>query len=144
MFPPRGRWSILLGFDGRPTDLEEGGMGPELDAELMELAGPRYWNEDEARVVVEAWRRSGESQAAFGRRYGIHPGRVSRWARQLENRAEEPVLFHPVHLVQREERAWGGPIEIEFGRDCRVRVAGGFEARDLERVLGVLAAGGWC
>jgi len=119
-------------------------MGLELDAELMELAGPRYWNEDEARVVVEAWRRSGESQAAFGRRYGIHPGRVSRWARQLENRAEEPVLFHPVHLVQREERGLGGPIEIELGRDCRVRVAGGFETRDLERVLGVLAQGGWC
>ena len=119
-------------------------MGTELDGEVVELAGLRLWREAEARVVVEAWRRSGESQASFGRRYGIHPTRLSRWARQLGDGAEEPLLFHPVHLVQREERGWGGPIEIELGRDCRVRVARGFETRDLERVLGVLAQGGWC
>ena len=119
-------------------------MGPELDAELVELVGLKYWNEHEARVVVEAWRRSGESRAAFGRRYGIHPRRLGRWAKQMEEQTEEPVLFHPVHLVQREEQLWGGPIEIELGRDCRVRVAGGFETRDLERVLEVLAQGGCC
>jgi len=33
---------------------------------------------------------------------------------------------------------------FELGRDCRVRVAGGFETRDLERVLEVLAQGGCC
>jgi hypothetical protein len=145
MFTSLSKGLILPGSEREPTDLEkEKAMGPEHDAELVELAGLRYWNEHEARVVVEAWRRSGESRAAFSRRYGIHPTRLGRWARQMGDRAEGPVLFHPVHLVQREERGWGGPIEIELGRDCRVRVAGGFETRDLERVLGVLAQGGWC
>jgi len=48
------------------------------------------------------------------------------------------------YLVQREERGCGGPIEIELGQDCRVRVGGGFETRDLERMLGVRAERDWC
>ena len=41
-------------------------MRTERDGEVVGLAGLRYCNEHEAPVVVEAWRRSGESRAAFG------------------------------------------------------------------------------
>jgi hypothetical protein len=59
-------------------------MGTERDPEVVELVGLQYWKESEARVEVEALRRSGESQAALGRRYGILPSRMGRWARQVE------------------------------------------------------------
>ena len=35
------------------------------------------------RVLVERWRRSGEPAAAFCRREGVHPQRLSYWKRAL-------------------------------------------------------------
>lgn len=110
--------------------------------DVARVAALRYWRAGEGRVAVEAWRRSGESLAAFAGRHGIHPRRLSRWATQLEG-PEEPVAFHPVRLVQGsdEERRGGAPLEIVFGEEMRVRVAPGFAARDLVRVLEVLGVG---
>jgi hypothetical protein len=64
------------------------------------------------------------------------------WATRLEA-ASEAISFHPVQVVEAppRERAQRDPIEIVLGEGYSVRVAGGFEARDLERVLGVLAGG---
>jgi hypothetical protein len=43
----------------------------------------RYWNEDEGRAVVEAWRESGEPAPAFARRHGLRPERLLYWGRRL-------------------------------------------------------------
>jgi hypothetical protein len=120
-------------------------MAGEKDGAVVRVAGLRYWRAADARVVVEAWRRSGEGLLEFAARYGIHPIRLRRWAGQLEA-AGEPLGFHPVRLVQSEERAGpsGEPIEIVIGGGCSVRVPPGFGAKDLERVLVVLAAEGRC
>ncbi|HZO37598.1 MAG TPA: hypothetical protein VFE97_00120 [Methylomirabilota bacterium] len=40
-------------------------------------------------MVLEQWRRSGESIAAFARRHGITPGRLYWWKKRL------PVDTHP-------------------------------------------------
>ena len=69
-------------------------------SELRRVAAQGYWREDEARVVVEAWRRSGESLAAFVRRQGIARRRLERWAHRL-GAARGRVRFHRVRLVQR-------------------------------------------
>lgn len=117
-------------------------MAGERNRAVERVAGLGYWRAADARVVVEAWRRSGEPVSEFAGRYGIHPGRLRRWAGQLE----EPVRFHPVRLVGREEhrRRSGEAIEVVLGDGCSVRVPPGFAAEDLERVLSVLARGPAC
>lgn len=117
-------------------------MTEKQKAAVERVAGQRYWRGSEARVVVDAWRASGEGLAGFARRYGIQPRRVSRWARELEERGE-PVRFHPVRLVGEAEigrRSEESRIEIELGDGATVRVPAGFAAEDLARVLEVLAS----
>lgn len=116
-------------------------MGDKQKAAVERVAGQRYWRGSEARVVVDAWRASGEGLAGFARRYGIQPRRVSRWARELEERGE-PVRFHPVQVVGQGAGVRGeeSRIEIELGDGATVRVPAGFAAEDLARVLEVLAS----
>jgi hypothetical protein len=108
--------------------------------EVRRLAGQRYWRESAARVVVAAWRQSGEPLRGFAGRYGIPHQRLKRWVRRLGGR-DGSVRFHRVRLVERGAAAaapaLGAPIEIEWaGR--RVRALPGFAADDLGRVLEVL------
>lgn len=50
---------------------------------LEGMRGRRQWSAAEARRVVEAWVRSGESLTAFARSAGLVPQRVSWWRKQL-------------------------------------------------------------
>jgi hypothetical protein len=119
-------------------------MASSRKSEVEQVAGLRYWRVAEARVVVDAWRRSGEALGAFAERYGIHRQRLSRWATRLEEPVEA-VTFHPVRLTQGSEREPSeAPLEIDLGEGCRVRVAPGFDAADLARVLDVLGVGARC
>jgi transposase-like protein len=104
------------------------------------VAALRYWRAADARVAVDAWKRSGKTVAEFARRHGIHPRRLRRWGAELDGR-QEAVRFHPVRLVQRrdDEQRSSEPIEIVTRDGHRVRVPAGFAADDLERVLMVLA-----
>ena len=108
---------------------------------VARVAKLRYWQAGDARVVVEAWKDSGEGLPAFARRHGIKPRRLGQWARRLETSGEE-VAFHPVRVVQApaEERPGADPIEVVLGDGRSVRVPPGFAAQDLERVLCVLEA----
>lgn len=111
-------------------------------SEIRKVAAQRYWREEQARVVVAAWKRSDESLTAFARRHGIERRRLERWARRL-GRAAGKVRFHRVRLVGRpavagEVHDVGSPIEIEWSPGRRVRVFPGFAAEDLGRVLEVL------
>ena len=111
-------------------------------SEIRRLAAQRYWREEQARVVLEACERSGQSMAAFARRHGIVRQRLERWARRLGTAAIERVRFHDVRLIEqadgREAPIAGGPIEIECGAVWRVRVYPGFSSEDLGRVLDAL------
>lgn len=104
---------------------------------LTTLAGRSYWREDDARRIVEGWRQSGEPVSVFAARLGIAPQRVSRWARRLDDRPLESLRFVPVRVA--DDRPEGGAsIEIELGPGRRIRVAAGFAADDLRRVLAIL------
>lgn len=110
-------------------------------ADVRQVAERVYWREADARVVVEAWRNSGEGLSAFARRQRVERRRLARWVRRLERARVGPLHFHPVRLVGRLPESGGGaPIEIQLAGGQRVRVAHGFEAEDLSRVLAVLAA----
>jgi len=128
-------------------------MAGAKDMAVLRVSKLRYWRATDARVVVEAWRRSGEALREFARRYGIHPRRLGRWATELKAppepaESEASVRFHPVRLVQQDDGAResgeGEPIEIVLGEGCSVRVPPGFAAQDLERVLAVLVEGARC
>lgn len=106
---------------------------------VRQVAARGYWREAEARIVVDAWRRSGESLAVFARSHGIGERRLKRWASRLGDGSA--VRFHRVRLVEQRRSAdevrGDVPIDIECaGR--RVRVFPGFAAEDLVRVLEVL------
>ncbi len=110
---------------------------------IWEVASRPYWREADARVIVEAWQASDETLERFAQRHRVHRGRLSRWALRLGSAEAAPVRFHPVQVAGDgvASRCGVEPIEIEVGagRDVRViRVAPGFAADDLRRVLAVL------
>jgi len=130
---------------GDPLLAKQGREGEQMAKrdEVRRVAGRRYWREGEAGLVVAAWRRSGESLAAFARRHGIAGQRLKRWARRL-GEPRMGVRFHRVRLVERGVtqalQRTSAPIEIEWTPGRRVRVLPGFSAEDLTRVLEVLEA----
>jgi len=108
---------------------------------VRQLAGRRYWREAEARVLVEAWRSSGETLSGFARRHGVGPGRLGRWVSRL-GEGGSPVRFHPVRLMGSPPEQ--SPIEIQLVGGRRVRVPRGFETEELRRVLAVLEEAKTC
>jgi len=104
---------------------------------MAEVAVRRYWRERDARVVVEAWRTSGESLREFARRHRVDRRRVARWAGRLDGSEPAPVHFHPVRVAD-PERGDGRAIEIHLVGGRHVRVPPGFPPEDLRRVLTML------
>jgi len=86
--------------------------------------------------VVEAWRRSGQSGAAFARAHGLSCARLMRWRDRLK-RSMAPV-FHPVRIVETERPVVGGvsaSLELELQGGRRIRVQAGFDPELLERLV---------
>lgn len=106
------------------------------------VARSRYWREDEARAVIEAWKQSGETVAGFCRWNGIAAARLSRWRARLD--APTEVKFHPVRLVHDPSVRGRAEIELTLPGGVAVRLAPGFAAEDLRRVLAVLGVGVGC
>ena len=108
----------------------------ELEQEVQRIAKLGSWSDGEAKVVVAAWRRSGEARAAFGRRYSIPVHRLYLWIAKVggkrERTARKGVAFHPV-CVTGDESSTGEPIEIRL-----IRVPRGIAADELRAVLSAL------
>ena len=121
-------------------------MPEKRDAGVTRVARRQYWREDDARIVVNAWRRSGQRLIAFARAHEVHPRRLARWARRLESASEERVSFHPVRLVHALPPGVGGDdrIEIVLGDGRSIRIPRGCAPEDLRRVLDVLGMGAPC
>jgi transposase-like protein len=71
---------------------------------FSELQGSRPWSEDEARRVIDAWRESGETVAAFARREGLVAHRVYWWRGRLGGGSLPAASLLPVVV-----RATPGP-----------------------------------
>ena len=105
---------------------------------LATLIANRYWRATDAEQVLEAWRRSGQSAAAFARGHGLSAARLLRWQARLEPGA--PPVFHPVRVVAREGSrpiAPGRPEPLELELRCgrRIRVPAGFDAALLDELV---------
>lgn len=117
-------------------------MVERKDAAVAEAAARRPWREADVRVLLEAWRESGQTLTAFARRYAVHPERLARWHRLLRRKRPRSVRFHPVRvrplqtrLAHPDER-----IEVVVRDGCAIRVPPGFDADELRRVVAVLTA----
>jgi hypothetical protein len=107
-----------------------------VDREVQRIGKLGSWSDPEAKVVVDAWRRSGESRAAFGRRYGIAVHRLYFWITKLGGKSVKAprsgVHFHPVRLTGA-EASITEPIEIRL-----IRVPRGTAVDELRAVLSAL------
>lgn len=77
--------------------------------ELSEIVGVERWSEHEARVVVEAWRRSGMSLSGFAREQGISVERLGWWSRRL---AETKESKRARSVKESERLADHGPLQL--------------------------------
>ena len=112
------------------------------DAMVVEAAARRHWRKDDARLVIDAWRRSGQTMSAFARFYGIQYERLARWKRRLRGEPSEAVRFHPVRVraVERQSNDSVDRIELVLSTGRSIRVPHGFDAEDLRRLLAVVVA----
>jgi hypothetical protein len=101
------------------------------------LIAKRYWRAADAEQVLEAWRRSGQSAAAFARGHELSAARLLRWQARLEPGA--PAVFHPVRVVRRvtsiPATSPPEPLELEVRGGRRIRVPAGFDATLLETLV---------
>ena len=70
------------------------------------------WTADEARAVLEEWRRSGDTITVFARRFGVSTQRLSWWRKRfarVSNAATSTAIsLVPARLVTSEP----GPVGI--------------------------------
>ena len=112
------------------------------DAAVAAVAARRHWRRDDARLMIEAWRRSGQTMTAFARFYDIHPERLARWHRLLRAEPQGAVRFHPVRVRGAERHSIDSVdrIELVLSEGRTIRVPHRFDAEDLRRLLAVMEA----
>jgi transposase-like protein len=117
-------------------------MLEQKDGAIAETVARRRWRAADARVLIEAWRQSGQTLTAFAQSHDVHPERLGRWHRLLRTELQAPVRFHPVQVrqIQPQRAEPGERIELVLLDGRSIRVPHGFDAGDLRRVLHVLEA----
>jgi hypothetical protein len=86
---------------------------------------------------IDQWRTSGLSVRAFCARHGLTTAGFYNWRRVLERRAAEQVVFAPVRVVPDAMPAPTSALEVVLVDGRTVRVAPGFDAATLRRLLAV-------
>jgi hypothetical protein len=99
------------------------------------------------RALLERWRRSGETAAAFCRRQGINPQKLSYWKRALglagpvarrRPAGRRAGRFVPLQLVGANGSMGGGTVEIVLASGERVVLREGASRELLREALEVL------
>ena len=90
------------------------------------LSGPerrRRWSAEQKRSIVAEAFAPGASVCAVARRVDVVPGQIYRWRNELRSAA--PGFAEVVVAPEPNERSTAGApaLEIELGRDIRVRIA---------------------
>jgi hypothetical protein len=57
------------------------------------------WSDDDARIVLDEWRRSGATMAAFARQRGLKASRLYWWKKRLRRAAVSPPATPTLSLV---------------------------------------------
>ncbi len=101
----------------------------------------RTIDDQRARAAITRWRASGLSIAEFLRSEGLGRRTFYRWKAHVEasEAAAAPRLVPVVLSSPRARGVAGEPFVVELGDDLRIRVAAGFDADELARLVEVLA-----
>jgi transposase len=107
------------------------------------LSGPerrRRWSADRKRSIVADAFAPGASVCDVARRMDVVPGQIYRWRNEL--RAAAPGFAAVVVAPEPGERPAAGmaALEIQFGRDIRVRIAATAPKELASAVIKALAA----
>ena len=90
------------------------------------------------RRRIDQWRVSGLSVPAFCAQHGLSSASFYHWRRVLERRAAEEPAFVPVQVVADDTPAQASALEVVLTDGRAVRIAPGFDAATLRRLLAVL------
>jgi transposase len=90
---------------------------------LSGLERRRRWSADQKRAIVAEASAPGASVCEVARRVDVVPGQIYRWRHELRSAA--PGFAAVVVSPEPSERSSAGApaLEIELGRDVRVRIA---------------------
>lgn len=113
-------------------------MAAGVSKSVAAIAKLRRWDEDDARVVLEAAQRSGLTLGSYATSVGIDPQRLYRWSRALVGREQHeaaPIRFEEVVVPRTGESS----IEVVHPSGCVIRLGASFEESALRRVLAVMA-----
>ena len=96
------------------------------------------------RRRIDQWRASGLSVRAFCAQHGLSSASFYHWRRVLQRRATEEPAFVPVQVVADAMPVQASLLEVVLADGRAVRVAPGFDATTLRRLLAVLEGEGPC
>lgn len=112
------------------------------------MAHRGQWSEHEARGVLSAWRKSGQSIERFAKERGIVPQRVRWWRDKLEGkstalvRSQSPLALLPVQVTEpASPPKRGEPVAVYLRSGHIVKVGRGFDEEAFARVVAVLEGG---
>ena len=94
--------------------------------------------EQQWRRWISDWRASGLSVRAFCERRGLAIPSFYAWRRTLEQRATAKAAFVPVQILADVAPAKASALELVLAGGRIVRVAPGFDAATLRRLLAAL------
>lgn len=90
------------------------------------------------RRLISDWRASGLTVREFCERRGLPEPSFYGWRRQLQRRRAEAARFVPVRVLADEPPVAEGAIELVLAGKRSLRIAPGFDAATLRRLLDVL------
>src|ERR1700761_6740173 len=108
------------------------------------MAHRGQWSEHEARGVLSAWRKSGESLERFAKNRGLVPQRLRWWRSKLEGksgavvRSESPLALLPVQVTESAPAKRGGPGAVFLRSGPILKVGRGFDEEAFACVVAVL------
>ena len=107
--------------------------------EFRRVVALRRWREKDARVVLAAWRASGQRLGTFARVHGFEDQRLRWWRDRLD---DQPALL-PVRVLEGRVDAatqptTGSVMEIALETGRRVRVTPDFDEPAVLRLVRIL------
>ena len=101
------------------------------------------WTEIEARGVLEAWKKSGQSLEGYARSRGLVPQRLHWWKKKLRFGAvadkSRPVALLPVRVTETEaESRRGEPVTVLLRSGHMIKVGRDFDESAFARVVALL------
>jgi hypothetical protein len=94
------------------------------------------WTATQARAVIEQWKASGQSAAAFATQHGFQVGRLAYWSKQLEYAEHDATAAFVA--VPMEATSASASIEIELDGQLTIRIPEGADTRYIVQLVAAL------